>query len=500
MPEASMLKVGLAFLIPLGYVLIAVGGLSEERAREMALGVLAALALAAIGYVAVGFALEYGGIGLISTAPGLDGLIWEWSALGETWGAGWGMVGLAGWGMTGPAGTPGAYALALAALPWVSTAAAIPLVCLRGRIPAWAAGLLGLLVGALIYPVAGNWIWGNGWLANLGSNLGLGHGLVDAGGAGLVHLLGAAVAAAGMIVFLSRLPKPIRDPALSAEVPLPPVHLPLLAVVGAGLLVAGGLAWTIANPLLNLDELGLMRLALNGVLAAAAGALLPLCYTWFVTGRADPLMAARGLAAGTVAIAATAPFVAPWAALAIGGIAGLLTPFIVYFVDHILRWDDPTAALTVHGLGGALGLLAVGVFADGLTGQGWNGVGAPLKDLAGGSYLGVTGQGVTGLLAVPPFQPDWPGQMQAQIIGFLALALFGFFVAWLFIAPPALLLRLLQRRPVPAGEAPAAGQEIPALAAVEEPVPGVMSRPIAESFGEAAETAVRAASSMEGSP
>ncbi len=93
--------------------------------------------------------------------------------------------------------------------------------------------------------------------------------------------------------------------------------------------------------------------------------------------------------------------------------------------------------VTVHGLAGGLGLLAVGIFADGRSGAGWNGVGAS-------AYLGVPGQGVTGLLAAPGFQPDWPGQMQAQLVGLAALALLGFFAAWLFSAPPALLIRLLR--------------------------------------------------------
>jgi Amt family ammonium transporter len=314
----SLPSVGLAFLVPLGYALIAVAGLDEGRARHAALSALAALALALLGYVAVGFALQFGGVGLAYTAPGLEGLVWEWSALGTTWGTGWGMAGLVGWGLTGPAVASAAYQLALANLPWVATAALIPLVCLRGRIPAWASGLIGLLMGALIYPLAGNWIWGGGWLANLGSNLGLGHGLVDAGGSGLVHLLGAAATLAGILVFLPRRPKaasPLGTPGAQDEpVPLPPVHLPLLAVLGCGLLLAGGLAWTIGNPFLALSPSDLPRLELNVVLAAAAGALLPLLYTWFVAGRTDPLMAVRGLAAGSVAIAAGAPFMPPWAA------------------------------------------------------------------------------------------------------------------------------------------------------------------------------------------
>ena len=444
--EISLLTIGLAFLVPLGYALIAVAGLDEGRARHAALSALAALGLAVLGYFAVGFALEFGGVGLAYSMPGLEELVWEWSALGTTWGAGWGMAGLVGWGMTGPAVTAGAYRLALANLPWVSTAALIPLVCLRGRIPAWASGLIGLVMGALIYPLAGNWIWGGGWLANLGSNLGLGHGLVDAGGSGLVHLLGAAATLAGILVFLPRKPK---SGAPDEPVPLPPVHLPLLAVLGCGLLLAGGLAWTIGNPLLALSESDLPRLALNTVLAAAAGAFLPLLYTWFVAGRTDPLMAARGLAAGTVAIAAGAPFMSPWASLALGGAIGLITVLVIFVVDHLLRWDDSTAALTVHGLAGGLGLLAVGLFADGRAGAGWNRVGVD-------AYLGVPGQGVTGLLAAPGFQPDWPGQMQAQLIGLAALALLGFFAAWLFTGPFALLIRLLG---TPTGDHPTEATE-----------------------------------------
>jgi Amt family ammonium transporter len=465
MSENSLLTIGLAFLVPLGYALIAVAGLDEGRARHAALSALAALGLAVLGYVATGFALEFGGVGLAYALPGLEGLVWEWSALGTTWGSGWGMAGLVGWGLTGPAVAAGAYRLALANLPWVVTAALIPLACLRGRIPAWASGLIGLLMGALIYPLAGNWLWGGGWLANLGSNLGLGHGLVDAGGSGLVHLLGAAATLAGILVFLPRKPKAPPPPVLGESdtgveaVPLPPVHLPLLAVLGCGLLLAGGLAWTVGNPLLALSESDLPRLALNTAIAAAAGAFLPLLYTWFVAGRTDSLMAARGLAAGSVAIAAGAPFMAPWAALALGAGVGLITVLVVFVVDHLLRWDDSTAALTVHGLAGGIGLLAVGIFADGRTGAGWNHVGAD-------AYLGVAGQGVTGLLAAPGFQPDWPGQMQAQLVGLAALALLGFFGAWLFTGPLALLIRLLgtPTRTPTRGYVAEATQAVPPLA------------------------------------
>jgi Amt family ammonium transporter len=151
---------------------------------------------------------------------------------------------------------------------------------------------------------------------------------------------------------------------------------------------------------------------------------------------------------------------APWAALALGAAIGLTTVLVVFVVDHLLRWDDSTAALTVHGFAGGLGLLVVGIFADGRAGAGWNGVGAD-------AYLDLAGQGVTGLLAAPGFRPDWPGQMQAQLVGLASLALLGFFVAWLFTGPLALLIRLLK---TPAGVA-----QTPALPS--EPAPAVPSGP-----------------------
>jgi Amt family ammonium transporter len=132
---------------------------------------------------------------------------------------------------------------------------------------------------------------------------------------------------------------------------------------------------------------------------------------------------------------------------------------VVFVVDHLLRWDDSTAALTVHGLAGGIGLLAVGIFADGRSGVGWNRVGTD-------AYLGVVGQGVTGLLAAPGFQPDWPGQMQAQLVGLAALALLGFFGAWIFTGPLASLIRLLgtpARTPI-RGYAAEATPAIPPLA------------------------------------
>ena len=433
MSETTLLKTGLAYLVPLGWALIAIGGLPEERAHRAVLAFMAAFCLSTIGYFAVGFALQFGGVGLAHAMPGLEDLVWEWSAFGATWGAGWGMAGLSGWALSGPAATPGAMTLAMANLPWVITATLIPVIALRGRVPAWGAGILGIAVGAVLYPVVGNWIWGGGWLANLGSNLGYGRGLVDLGGSGLVHLLGGTVTLAGLLVFTERAPAPAIRTALTS---FPPVHLPLLATLGAGMLLAGSVAWSAGNPLLGADSGHLTHLALNTVLAAAAGSFLPLCYSWFVAGTVDPMMAVRGFAAGTVAIAAGAPLVPPWFALATGGCAGLLVLLAIFVVDRVLRWEDCTAALTVNGLAGALGLLAVGVFAAVMPGD--------LRAIGG--MPGSSSVPVSGI-----------GQIQAQLAGALAIALFAFMGAWVLIAPPAILAGWARGglTRVPDGEVPA---------------------------------------------
>jgi Amt family ammonium transporter len=473
-PRIDLLASALALCVPIGLAFIVAGGLPEERAREATLSFLAALALGTLGYWAVGFGIQFGGVGLAYDRAGLEGLVWEWSALPPEWGPTWGMVGLRGFGLLREAATPGAYALFLSQLPWAVTAALIPLLALRGRAPASVSLMAGLGTGALLYPLVGNWVWGGGWLANLGENLNLGHGLVDFAGAGTVHLLGAAVALAGILVIWPAwarqterasttaepfTPEPIalaappdptavlsNGPILQASdaspngndplVPLPPVHLPLLATLGAALLMLGSIGWALANPLVEWAVVPAVLAALNVLLAAAGGAALPLAYTWFTASRPDPLMAARGLAAGVIAASAAGPLMPPWAALGVGAVAGLLVPFVLYATAQWLRWDDRTAAVATSGLGGLWGLISVGLFADGRWGQGWNRIGVE-------QFLGIAQQGVTGLLAAPGFHRDWPGQMQAQLIGAAVIALFCFVAAWLIFAVVSALARAL---------------------------------------------------------
>lgn len=440
-----------ALLLPVGLILLAGGGLAGRRPARSAVAGLGALALAAIGFWACGFAFHLGGVGLVSDLPGLEGLVWEWAS---PLNLDWGVLGLRGFFLLDEAATPTAVGLYLAYLPASATAVIVCLLALRERLPGWMAALAGLTIGALVYPVAGNWFSGGGWLMHIGDTLGQGHGYVDQMGLSTAAVVGGLSALLGIFIFGRRLP-----PLPPGELPaLPPVHLPVLAVVGASLVVVGGMGLATSHPLHAEAGLITPRAGLNLVLAAAGGALLPSLYTWFTTGSADSFMAARGAAAGILGVAAALSFAPPWAALALGGVAGLLVPLFSFLVRYVLRIQDPTGAIPVVLLGGLLGVIAPGIFADGRLGQGWNGIGPE-------SYLGVAGQGVTGFFPAPGLAPDWPGQINAQLIGLAAIAgLTVVLVGALFLVLKVLLLLW---RAVPAPEAPVS--LAPAPSASESP-------------------------------
>jgi Amt family ammonium transporter len=364
---------------------------------------------------------------LVSDLPGLEGLVWEWAS---PLNLDWGVMGLRGFFLLDEAATLTALVLYLAYLPPLAVAVILPLLALRGRMPGWMAALGGLLVVTLIYPVAANWFSGGGWLMHTGKTLGLGHGYVDLTGLSSAAYIGGLASLLGIVAFGRRLP-----PLPKGETPsLPSVHLPVLAVLGAILFVIGGMGLSGANPIHLQTGSVTPRVAVNLVLAAAGGALLPCLYTWFTTGSADSLMAARGAAAAVLSVAAAMAFMPPWAALALGAVTGLLVPLATFLVQHVLRIEDPTGAVPVGLIGGLLGVLAVGIVGDGLSGQGWNGIGLE-------TYLGVSGQGVTGFLPAAGLAPDWPGQLNAQLVGLTALSLLTIMLAGaLFLVLKVLLL------------------------------------------------------------
>ncbi len=416
--DLSLVAACLVFLIPAGLTMMATSASRREVAASVAAVGMIALALGVVVYGVVGFGLQFGGLGLVSEFEGAQDLRSEWSPVDRVWGPGWGIIGLDGFlvlrdSLDTEVAPVFLYYAALAA-----TALCIPMLALATRLRFLALVGLGMVFGVLVYPVYGNWVWGGGYLSQLGTTIELGHGFVDYAGAGTLHALGGFFALAAIVASGARAStvKVVADP--------PPVHFPVLGVLGAFLLLLGWFGLVVGSPLVS--GVSYVRILLNVVLAGCGGILVSSLYVWFVRGGPDLLMVARGLVAALIAISASCAFVPAWAALVIGAIAGLLLPLSIYLFDVKLRLDDHTAAVAMHGISGLWGLIAVGVFADGSTGAGWNGVGVT-------QYLGIDGQGVSGLLAGPGFQADWPAQLYAQLTGIVALLLLALAASWLIL-------------------------------------------------------------------
>lgn len=266
------------------------------------------------------------------------------------------------------------------------------------------------LMGAFTYPVFANWVWGGGWLANLGANFGLGKGYVDFAGSGVVHAVGGLSALAMAIIIGPRIGKFDRNGRPYAM----PGHDIVLVLTGCFILAFG---WFGFNPGSTLGASGngnlrIGSVAVNTMLAGMAGGFSAMFYMWLRYGKPDASMSGNGLLAGLVAITAPSGFVNPVASVIIGLIAGIFVCLSVEFVERVLKVDDPVGAISVHGANGLWGVIATGLFADG-------------KSNYGGSWNGVAGS-VTGL-----FYGD-AGQLVAQLIGVATLLGFVFTLSFVF--------------------------------------------------------------------
>lgn len=460
------LPAALTLFLPIGSILMISSAMPEAKAPATAMQLFVTWGLAALAYFGVGFAFHFGGIAQVTPEPDLRGLYWEWYPLDQSVDVEiarlWGVIALRGWALLGEAATPGALRLFLSHLSLVGAAAMIPAGALAYRNRQGVAAWVGLLTGGLIYPVAGNWLWGGGWLSHLGSNLGLGHGLVDFGGAGVVFLAGSGVALLALIFFRpgdsqQRLGGPellagdvenqIRvdqrtagpvEQSLPEFRPMPSAYLPILSMLGGALMLLGwfGLATGIHTPTaLNFTP---AQAAVAGLLAALAGALTAAGYSRFTTPEFNPLMTARGLVAGLVVAAAGAPFIPLWIVVIAALFIGLCLPPLIYLFDHRLRLADGLGLIPTYGLSAIVSLFLIALAADGSGGQGWNGVGPA-------DYRGVAGQGVSGLWVGTGFAPDWPEQFEAQLLGSSAILAWALISSFLLFQA-ALVVTNIQRR------------------------------------------------------
>ena len=361
----------LVMFMQAGFALVETGFCRRKNSAHVLMTNFMIYGIGIIGFFLVGYALMFGGVGHIANLGGTAPLNHE-VAVG-----GWGIFGAKGFGMNGIYDV-GVMSHFLFNLVFMDTTATIVTGAMAERWKFSAFVVYGFFVSMIIYPMFGNWAWGGGFLAQLGSKSSLGHGYVDFAGSGVVHAVGGMLALAGAAVIGPRIGKYNKDGTSNV---LPAYNLPL-AILGTFILAFG---WFGFNPgsTLAATDLRISVVAVNTMLASATGAFCAMMWAWRPKkfGKPDPGMSANGMLAGLVAITAPSGFVAPWAALLIGAIAGVLVVESISFFDNRLKIDDPVGAISVHGINGLWGVISLGLFADGTYGAGWNGVTGTVKGL-----------------------------------------------------------------------------------------------------------------------
>jgi Amt family ammonium transporter len=356
-----------------------------------------------LGYWICGFALQMGGVGGVAALGGTAPLNHEFAV--NLFGKSFGLFGTTGFFLGPDVYDVGVFVLFLFQMVFMDTTVTIPTGAMAERWK-WSSFLIyGFFMSMVVYPLYANWVWGAGWLSQLGANFGLGHGHVDFAGSSVVHMVGGVAALAGAMVLGPRLGKYDKN---GKPVAIPGHHIPM-AIVGTFILAFGWFGFNPGSTLAGTD-LRISVVATNTMLASAGGALTAMIYMMTRFGKPDPSMMANGMLAGLVAITAPCAFVTAPAAVLIGAISGVLVCGSVFFVESRLKIDDPVGAISVHGVNGAWGVLSLGLFADGKYGDGWNGVPGTVSGLLYGA----------------------PKQFLAQCIGTLTCFVFVFVAFYAF--------------------------------------------------------------------
>jgi ammonium transporter, Amt family len=406
-PDVAMIAcLFFIFLVPLagaGISLINTGLGRSRNAGHMMMAVICTLSIATIVYFICGFAWQ-GFIGIPGHSLGLSGKSWNWIAAQPFLFRGLAFD-----------GSPASLA-ALLQIFSVGLAALIPLGSGADRWRLRACCASAAILAAWTYPLFAHWVWGGGWLAQLGVNYGLGHGFIDAGGASSIHVVGGLTALAVTWIVGPRRGKYSPD----GMAPAIPGHNGVLVLFGCllgllgwfGLNSAGAILFTGGAPAQT------VLISINTLLQAAAACLTAAVITAIRFGKPDASLSANGWIGGLVASSATCAFVVPAEAIVIGSIAGALVTFSVEWFELKLEVDDPAGAVSVHAIGGIWGILAVGVFAR---------FGGPVLNVAGASSS-VSGGSASG---------QWLAQLVgvATLLGFVLPLTYGLNLALNRICP-----------------------------------------------------------------
>src|SRR5438477_8933271 len=393
----------LVMFMQAGFALVETGFTQKKNvAHTMAMNFLIYV-IGLLGFWICGFAFMFGGVGSVSALGGTPGLTHEFAV--HLFGHDFGLWGNAGYFLNSKVYDVGIFALFLFQMVFMDTTATIPTGAMAERWKFKSFVVFGFFISMFVYPIYGNWVWGAGWLSQLGVMFHLGHGHVDFAGSSVVHMVGGVAALAGAMVIGPRIGKYGKDGTVNTI----PAHNIPMALLGCFILAFGWFGFNPGSTLAGTD-LRISVIAVNTMLASASGAVIAAFYMKLKTDKWDPGMMANGMLAGLVAITAPCAFVTATSAVIIGAIAGLLVIWAYFFIDTKLKIDDPVGAIAVHGVNGFWGVLSLGLFADGSYGDGWNGVPGTVKGL---------------------FYGDGK-QFLAQCIGTLTCAIFDFVVMYLF--------------------------------------------------------------------
>jgi Amt family ammonium transporter len=395
----------LVIFMQAGFALVETGFCRAKHAAHVVTTNFAIFGLGFVGFFLIGFPLAFGNFSYASF--GLD------KPLGQALvGSGdWTFLNWGPFAMTGKGYGAAAMAFFLYMVAFMDTVATIPTGSMAERWKWNSFVVWGLFCGAIYYPLFAAWTWGGGWLSQIGDSMKLGHGYVDFAGSGVVHMVGGVAALAGAIVLGPRIGKfgPDGKPRT-----IPGHHIPM-AMLGTFILLFGWFGFNAASTFAATD-VRFAVVAANTAIAGAFGAVAAMFFVMFTGAKKpDPGMMANGMLGGLVAITAPCAFVSPLSSAIIGSIAGILVVLSIGFWER-RGIDDPVGAISVHGVGGAFGVLAVGIFADGKYGAGWN-----VLDRQWTKDNGVSGI-VTGEF----------GQFFAQLIGVAVIATIIFGIAFAF--------------------------------------------------------------------
>jgi ammonium transporter, Amt family len=415
-----LLAAFLVFFMQAGFALVETGFTRAKNVSHTMMMNLMVFCIGAFGYWLTGFALQFGNINMSWPAIGA---LSEWAhspaTLGD-WGGflktpllafgQHGLLGGSGFMLNGLDGQTGILAFFIFQMFFMDTAATIPTGSMAERLKFSGFCFMGLWVSMFIYPMVGNWVWGGGWLQNMGRSLGLGHGAVDFAGSGVVHMIGGSLALAGAVVVGPRIGRFNNDGSANA---MPGHNIPM-GVLGTIILFFGWFGFNPGSSLALSGSGGALATtaAVNTLLAGAVGGCTAMLYMWWIgpTKKPDPALSVNGVLAGLVAITAPCAFVGFGAAVVIGAVSGVLVCLATFTLEK-MHIDDPVGAVPVHFVNGAWGLLAVGLFACGHpASDGWNGVPGTIRGL---------------------FYGDG-SQLIAQTAEVLAIFLIVFGLSWLF--------------------------------------------------------------------